>query len=115
MPEIIKGKLDFYTETGTEGGYWAFQDEKFITPNENIPGGYSWSYDGLHILQNGDFLKIINPDGSIYWEGTIKLKKHSPFTENAFGFWIHSDQKGISREKWALPFFKGYNGILTKE
>jgi hypothetical protein len=29
----IYGVLDFYSETGTEGGYWAFQDERFITPN----------------------------------------------------------------------------------
>jgi len=25
-----KGFLEFYTETGTEGAYWAFQDERFI-------------------------------------------------------------------------------------
>ena len=28
--EPIKGELEFYSETGTEGGYWAFMDEKFM-------------------------------------------------------------------------------------
>ena len=26
----MKGVLTFHTETGTEGGFWAFQDERFI-------------------------------------------------------------------------------------
>lgn len=26
----LKGVLHFHSETGTEGGYWAFQDERFI-------------------------------------------------------------------------------------
>lgn len=30
---ILRGVLTFHSETGTEGGYWAFQDERFITPN----------------------------------------------------------------------------------
>ena len=35
----LRGVLEFYSETGTEGGYWAFQDEKFI---------------GLPVQNNGD-------------------------------------------------------------
>lgn len=27
---VLKGVCTFYSETGTEGGYWAFQDEKFM-------------------------------------------------------------------------------------
>lgn len=30
---IIKGVTTFFSETGTEGGYWAVQDEKHIHPN----------------------------------------------------------------------------------
>lgn len=34
MPrEPLVGVLFFYSESGTEGGYWAFQDERFITEN----------------------------------------------------------------------------------
>jgi len=29
----LHGVLHLFSETGTEGGYWAFQDERFITPN----------------------------------------------------------------------------------
>ncbi len=29
----FKGVCTFHSETGTEGGHWAFQDERFITPN----------------------------------------------------------------------------------
>lgn len=28
---VLKGRLTFYSETGTEGGYWAFQDENYIS------------------------------------------------------------------------------------
>ncbi len=34
----IRGVLSFHSETGTEGGYWAFQDERFI--QKNVPRGY---------------------------------------------------------------------------
>ena len=29
----LEGKLFFHSETGTEGGYWAFQDSRFISQN----------------------------------------------------------------------------------
>ena len=32
-PETLEGILHFFSEPGTEGGYWAFQDKRFITPN----------------------------------------------------------------------------------
>ena len=31
--ELLSGFLRFYSETGTEGGYWAFQDRRFIKEN----------------------------------------------------------------------------------
>lgn len=30
---MLKGVCHFHSETGTESGYWAFQDNKFITKN----------------------------------------------------------------------------------
>lgn len=88
--------------------YWAFQDSQFIT-------GDSWSYEGLHILENGDRLTIFSPDNPIQvvWSGTISLRRHPLFTEDAFGFWIHADQEGIDRELWATYFFKEYLAELT--
>lgn len=104
----MRGVLHFHSETGTEGGYWAFQDERHITPNltrfsckkcgaywdkghdpvgptaETHPEGEScgwgepycapgahdfqlvspedWSYEGLHVLENGDKLTIFDKD-----------------------------------------------------
>jgi hypothetical protein len=124
--ETIKGTLSLHSETGTEGGYWAIQDERFITPPvEGSDWPYPhWSYDGLKYLEDGDSLKIFNPDGTIYWEGTISLKQHPVFTESVgihdestgvnLGIWIHADQNGIDRHTWALPFMKNYKGELTK-
>ena len=141
----MKGVLTFHTETGTEGGYWAFQDERFIKQNQ--PFGYCkkcgislkyteehpdklsekqksceheeyvgemWDYKGLHILHNGDHLKIYSKDKpeEIVWEGTINLKEYDPFVEDVFGFWMHSDQIGEKREEWAERFFRDYPAEL---
>jgi len=114
-PQVIHGKLHLHSETGTEGGWWAIQDERFIQPPTADWPHERWSYDGLHYLRDGDHLKIFSPDGSVYWEGEINLKPHPVFTEEAFGFWIHADQNGIDRKVWATPFFKEYRAELTKK
>jgi len=111
---LIRGKLNLHSETGTEGGFWALQDERFIEPPTEDWPHERWSYDGLQILKDDDHLKIFAPDGSVYWEGLISLKQHELFTEDAFGFWIHADQNGLTREFWATPFFQGYRGELTR-
>jgi len=123
-PTLIRGTLHLYSETGTEGGYWAIQDERFITPPTADWPHESWSYDGLHCLDDGDHLKVFDPEGNIYWEGRIQLKKHPVFTEAVdvhdestganLGIWIHADQAGIDRKFWATPFFKGYRAELIK-
>ena len=112
--ELLKGVVHLHSETGTEGGWWAFQDERFIYPPREDWPHESWSYDGLHYLENGDHLKIFDPEGNIYWEGSIQLKMHPVFTEEANGFWIHADQAGIDRQFWARPFFKHYRAELIK-
>ena len=163
MPEdnsLLEGVCHFYSETGTEGGHWAFQDSQFITKHVLSPyckkcGKYldpqkyknlkitkalpitretlggkeppecpkgrhereiiaSWSYKGLHILENGDQLTIFSPDNptQVVWSGTISLRQHPSFTEDAFGAWIHADQEGITRETWATYFFKEYPAKL---
>jgi len=111
MPEKIEGQCFFYSETGTEGGYWAFQDRKYI---DEKTGG--WSYEGLHVLENGDHLTIFDPQSKkVIWDGVIDLIELGLFTDTAFGFWIHNDQKGMEREKWAEFFFKECPGELIKK
>lgn len=38
LEKVLEGVLSFHSETGTEGGYWAFQDSRFI--QKNVPRGY---------------------------------------------------------------------------
>ncbi|MBU0460754.1 MAG: hypothetical protein KKH52_01165 [Nanoarchaeota archaeon] len=33
LEDALEGVLFLHSETGTEGGYWAFQDSQFISPN----------------------------------------------------------------------------------
>ncbi|MEK6809705.1 MAG: hypothetical protein AABY40_03450 [Nanoarchaeota archaeon] len=108
LEEMLEGVLFFHSETGTEGGYWAFQDSQFIS-SDNA----SWSYEGLHILRNGDRLTIYHPENNNeVWSGVIALKQYPLFTEDARGLWIHADQTGIDRETWAEYFFKSYRARL---
>jgi len=156
----LRGVLTLHSETGTEGGYWAFQNERFIKKNVPRPWckkcgkwlarqksqniqvkrvlpandvlndkepsdcsngehereiGDEWSYKGLHILKNGDKLTVydIARPNEVVWSGVISLKQYPPFTEDAFGYWIHADQIGINRETWAKWFFEEYPAELT--
>lgn len=96
---MLRGLIHFYSETGTEGGHWAFQDEQHIRPNG------SWSYEGLYILEDGDYLVIYDQRGvNRLWEGIIELTLHPLFQEEVFGYWIHADQKGVDRETWGKWF-----------
>jgi len=112
--EELTGLLDFFFETGTEGGFWAFQDSRYISPpTQEFPEG-QWSYEGLHILKDGDFLTIYSKDNptEIVWSGVISLRNYPLFTEAVFGLWIHADQEGVDRETWARWFFEGYAAKL---
>jgi len=78
----------------------------------------SWDFDGLHILNNDDLLTILNPkDCSIVWSGKIDLIKfysEQLYSEQriANGQLIASEQKDISREKWANYFLEKYPARL---
>jgi hypothetical protein len=43
----MKGVCFMFSETGTEGGWWAMQKDGFITEDGH------WSYDGLEFLEKG--------------------------------------------------------------
>lgn len=105
----LEGVCHFHSETGTEGGLWSFQDSRFISP------GGSWSYEGLHVLCDGDHLTIFSPDNpqQVVWSGTISLREHPLFAEHTSGFWIHADQDGVARDTWAEYFFKNYPAKLV--
>ncbi len=110
---LLRGVLHLWSETGTEGGYWAFQDERFIAPNSTNFSNV-WSYDGLHVLKDGDELAIFSKENSseVVWSGKISLHSLPCFSEHAEGFWIHADQNGIDRKTWTRWFFEQYPAEL---
>lgn len=113
-PIVLEGVCHFWSESGTEGGYWAFQDKKHIHfPDKNNPFLW-WNYEGLYVLANGDRLTIYEKDNPnrIAWEGEIKLRNHPIFTESAGGMWIHSDQEDVDRTTWSRWFFEEYPAKL---
>jgi hypothetical protein len=69
----------------------------------------TWSYDGLHILADGDRLTIYDTSHPemVIWSGTVRLRPYPRYTEKALGCWIHADQEGVQREVWARWFFDG--------
>lgn len=124
MSGEFAGRTEFYSETGTEGGYWAVQrydgmhDRSALVDGrcpwgdgDGCPVVRGWwhehaSYEGLHVLRDGDRLTVFEADGeTVRWSGEISLIRHSLFTEDARGLWIHADQAGVSRDEWAAMFF----------
>ena len=154
------GVCHLFSETGTEGGYWAFQDGRHITENttrfacakcgsywdkaqrpdgpytdelpdkKNMSGEpfcppgthdfqlvskHDWSYEGLHVLKDGDRLTIYDKDepNKVVWSGVIALTQ-LPFNSHASGWRIHADQQGIDRDTWSKWFFGEYPAKLVK-
>ena len=104
----IKGMLEPFYETGTEGVVWSVNDE-------NKTG-----YDALHCLGRGDHLAIydlVNP-AELVWYGNIDYeyeRNKQPFPLNpqysqqaVFNHWVHGIQKDVEPEQWATWFFKQY-------
>lgn len=113
--QVLRGVCFLHSETGTEGGYWAFQDKRFMTPpSKKFPSG-QWSYKGLHILEDGDRLTIYDKQNrrKVLWRGVIRLNQHPLFTESAFSFWIHADQVGVERDILARWFLEDYPATLV--
>lgn len=156
----LVGFLEFFTETGAEGGYWAFhvgrKNKKTVTwmvcskcfsilagkgtskisgikmmpagkisirfPEDCPPDKHDFqpvavptrSHRELRVLKDGDRLTVYHPKNKhkIIWSGAISLRHYPVFQESAFGLWIHSDQNGVPRKKWAKWFFKEYPAEL---
>ena len=144
---LINCRTVFHSETGTEGGFWAVQDEAWIKPNTTRfyctkchlywdksrdvdepvrvgeycqPGQHDfklvspedWSYEGLHVLHDGDELTVYGDHDEVLWEGTIRLVQYDQFTQHAGGWWIHADQEGVDRIEWARLFMTEHRAVL---
>jgi len=103
----VRGRLEAFFETGTEGIIWSLHDS-------SLP-----AYDGLWPLYDGDQLQVIDGDG---WQGVVNLEYHRNHQESPYGgiggqvasgFWVHGFQDDLDPDVWAKMFFDGYRAILT--
>lgn len=110
---VIKGKLDAFWETGTEGVIWSvYEDGKE-------------GYDGLHPIRQGDRLRILEGD-EVLWEGEVDQDKETNWTafENplvegdgqqcVLNHWVHWLQRGVDPEVWAGWFFEEKRAELER-
>lgn len=109
----LKGKLDAFFETGTEGIIWSV-----------IEDGKE-GYDGLHPLGEGDLLTVLDPvDGKFVWEGNVNYEWERNFRnypgnpefgqQEIGGMWVHGIQENVEPDDWGKWFFKQYPCELIK-
>ncbi len=55
LEDALEGILFLYSETGTEGGYWAFQESKYI--QKDVPMGYCKNC-GIYMREQKGSIKI---------------------------------------------------------
>lgn len=108
--EMIKGQLEAYYETGTEGIIWSL-----VEPDKG--------YEGLNCLKNGDYLIVYQKNSQVIrWEGTVDLEyvrrnRPLPFNpqysqQEIFGWWVHGFQNSLDPEVWSKMFFEECNAAL---
>jgi hypothetical protein len=125
MMKEMKGICLLFSETGTEGGWWATQEDGFVTADGH------WKYEGLQYLEEGDDFTVYGDDGRVLFHGIIhqdsktgaiprqvirngKLVKDPTWKQQVVGcFWVHWIQKGIDPEVWG-ELFTGYKRCLVK-
>lgn len=77
-----KGVVTLHSETGTEGGLVAFQDGVHIHPPTPTRPHGTWDREGLHILKNGDLLKIYDPKtGKLLFDDKAKVIEREPYAD----------------------------------
>ena len=54
-----------FTETGTEGGWWAMQEDGFARSDGH------WMYEGIRYHEEGDDFTVYAEDGSVLFHGII--------------------------------------------
>lgn len=124
-----------WAETGTEGTYYALQEYKhIISPTE-------WSYEGLKVIEPGDYIVINNEEGkevfkgfmeaifevpedrplmddSDFFAGYMKYPKNPRLGQLIINnFWVHWLPKGVDLRLWYDIFFKNsdtYTGKIIK-
>jgi len=112
---VIKGELEFWSETGTEGGYWCVYD---VGNDEVYKKTGKKDYKYQLMLKDGDKLTIFDKQDreKIVWDGVIDFKWFNLFTkyEPVYSCWIHNIQRDISLQDWSGWFWAHNPCILTR-
>jgi hypothetical protein len=111
---VIRGVLEPFFETGTEGVIWSVYEDGRT------------GYDGLNCLADGDYLKIFDKEDptKVVWEGIIDLEWERNYRkypmnpeygqQEVGGFWVHGLQSDVTPQQWGHWFFKAYPAELVK-
>lgn len=130
----MRGHLLFHSETGTEGGWYAFLDDRYIhggNTGDPCPWGSEGcpveigqfhehvSYEGLHRLRNGDYLTVRDTTGAVLFDGEVRLVRRTDVyrseTATIFGWWVNQEPDvGVDREIWARWFFDDLPATLRR-
>jgi len=102
----IKGFLEAFFETGTEGIIWCIYETKSKTcPKQH-------GYEGLYVLKSGDKLTAWSKDKMVKYEGVIDLD----FSVRVISpYWVHGSQKGLKPELWLEMFEQEYAAKVVVE
>jgi hypothetical protein len=95
-PVVLQGTLEAFNEQGTEGTIWSFNEDLAVRVN---------SYEGLHGLKKGDFLRVFNDASKkeVIFEGKINLVYTYKNKKTRFN---HGYQKGVDPAVWARMFYQ---------
>ena len=104
---VIEGKLEAFSEQGSEGTHWALYD------NCKDKGD---GYHRLHMVDQGDYLVVMKKNGSVFWEGTVKWDQDRNNYQTYLPRYgtVHGLQEGMHPEKWAKMFFDGMPAYIRK-
>jgi hypothetical protein len=127
MMKEIRGVCFLHSETGTDGGWWAVQEDGFV----NEDGG--WRYEGMQYLEEGDDFTVFDDDGSVIWHGVILqdcktgavphrvIHKGKVVTDRSWkqqvvgGMWVHWVEQRMDPEDWGELFFGEKRCVLKRE
>ncbi len=127
MTKEMKGICLLFSETGTEGGWWAMQEDGFVDKDG------CWSYEGLRYLEEGDDFTVYGDDGSVLFHDIIhrdtktgavprqvvrngKLVPHKRWKQQVVGcWWVHWIQKGMDPADWGKLFYPEKRCLLRRE
>ena len=127
MMKEMKGVCLLFSETGTEGGWWAMQEDGYVAEDGH------WLYEGLQYLEEGDDFTVFADDGSVLWHGIIRqddktgaiphrvIRKGKVVIDKSWkqqvvgGMWVHWIQKGMDPEAWGELFEGKKRCLLRRE